>query len=248
MPLRNLRPDLNGVLVIDKPVGWTSTRVCSEVRRRTGRAKVGHAGTLDPLASGILVLCLGTATKSIESIMGTEKEYDAEIDLSARSPSDDMETEREPVGVDAPPTADAIQRMLTERFTGEIAQTPPTFSAIQVGGRRAYHAARAGTPFDLKSRTVTVHEVRMLSYAWPVVAIHIRCGKGVYIRSIARDLGIALQTGGMLVGLRRTRVGPFGLEGAVRADALPARIEADLLRAPHAPPPATGGGSGMGTL
>ncbi len=230
MALRNLRPDLNGVIVIDKPLGWTSTRVCSEIRRRTGRAKVGHAGTLDPLASGVLVVCLGTATKAIASIMDGVKEYDAEIDLSARSDSDDLETEAHPVEVVTPPTEPDIERVLVERFTGTIEQTPPTFSAIQVGGKRAYHAARAGTPFVMVSRPVRIDAISVTRYAWPVATIHIRCGKGVYVRSIARDLGPALGTGGMLIGLRRTRVGPFTLSDAVRVDDLPTRIEADSVR------------------
>ena len=229
MALRNLRPDLNGVLVIDKPLRWTSTSVCSEVRRRTGRAKVGHAGTLDPLASGVLVLCLGRATKAIEGIMGGEKEYLADIDFSATSPSDDLETPRDPVEVVTPPTAAMVAAMLTERFTGTIQQTPPTYSAIQVDGKRAYHAARAGTPFDLPPRSVVVHEMRLESYDWPSARVFIRCGKGFYVRSLARELGAALGVGGMLTGLRRLRVGPYTLDGAIRADLLPDHIESDLL-------------------
>jgi tRNA pseudouridine55 synthase len=214
MPLRNLRPDLNGVIVVDKPIGWTSTRICSEIRRRTGRAKVGHAGTLDPLASGVLVVCLGTATKSIARFMDGQKEYLAEIDLSATSISDDLESPRQPVEVAAPPTHAEVAAALAAHFVGTIRQTPPTFSAIQQGGKRAYHAARAGTPFEMQSREVTIHEARLESYAWPIARIWIRCGKGVYIRSIARDLGRALGVGGMLTALQRTRVGWQGIIGS----------------------------------
>jgi tRNA pseudouridine55 synthase len=229
MPLRNLRPDLNGVLVVDKPIGWTSTRICSEIRRRTGRAKVGHAGTLDPLASGVLVVCLGTATKSIARFMDGQKEYLAEIDLSATSISDDLESPRQPVEVGAPPTHAEVAAALAAHFVGTIRQTPPTFSAIQQGGKRAYHAARAGTPFEMQSREVTIHEARIDHYAWPIARLWIRCGKGVYIRSIARDLGRALGVGGMLTALQRTRVGPFTIDRAIHAESLPARIEADLI-------------------
>jgi len=232
MPLRNLRPDLNGVIVVDKPIGWTSTEVCSLIRRRTGRAKVGHGGTLDPLASGVLVICLGRATKTIPAIMDGEKEYDAAIDLSAWSASDDMETPPTHVDVPTPPTIEQIQSELATRFVGEIEQTPPTYSAIQVDGKRAYDAARRGAPMTLKPRRVVVHETRITSYAWPVVQVYIRCGKGVYIRSIARDLGRALGVGGMLVGLRRTRVGRFTVENAVRAEDLPDQIGAESLLPP----------------
>lgn len=229
MGLRNLRPDLNGTIVIDKPVGWTSTDVCSLIRRRTGKAKVGHGGTLDPLASGVLVVCLGRATKTIPVIMDGEKEYDAAFDLSAWSPSDDRETEPQRIEIATPPTRAEIENLLASRFIGEIEQTPPTYSAIQVGGKRAYDAARRGAPMELKSRIVTIHQITVISYDWPILRLHIRCGKGVYIRSIARDLGRDLTGGGMLIALRRTRVGRFSLADAIPAAELPERIEADSL-------------------
>lgn len=213
MAIRNKRPDLNGILVIDKPLGWTSARACHHVRRVTGGAKVGHAGTLDPLATGVLVLCLGRATKRISQIMGTEKRYEAMIDLSKTSPSDDLETEPEPVPVDRPPARGEVERALAP-FHGTIRQRPPAYSAIQVRGERAYHAARAGRAMELEEREVVVHEIKLLSYEWPLLKLEIRCGKGTYIRSLARDIGEALGTGGVLTGLVRTAVGPFSLQAA----------------------------------
>jgi len=231
---RNRRPDLNGLLVIDKPLRMTSADVCRVVRRRTGGAKVGHAGTLDPLASGVLVVCLGRATRAIDRIMGAAKTYDATIDLSAFSTTDDLEGETTPVHVDEPPTLECINEILAERFTGEIMQTPPAFSAVKVGGRRAYAMARAGKTPEIRPRPVVIHDVTARAYEWPMLRLSITCGKGTYIRSIARDLGHALKTGGMLTALVRTAVGDYTLEHAVALDDLPEPMEpTDLLPIPN---------------
>lgn len=227
---KNHRPDLNGVFAIDKPYGMMSARVVAIVRKRTGGAKVGHAGTLDPLATGVLVLCLGKATKQIELLMGEEKEYVAEVDLSVVSPSDDLETEPTPVEIARVPTLDEL-RAACAQFVGEIDQRPPTYSAVHIGGKRAYDLARAGKMDERPSaKRVRVDSIKIVTYEWPLVTLDIQTGKGVYIRSLARDLGEALGCGGMLRNLRRTRVGQFRVEDAMTMDAMPARVEAEQLR------------------
>ncbi|MFG0274811.1 MAG: tRNA pseudouridine(55) synthase TruB [Phycisphaerales bacterium] len=236
MPRRpkNHRPDLNALLVVDKPVGPTSMDVCRVVRRLTGGAKVGHAGTLDPLASGVLILCLGSATKSIDALMATEKRYRAAVDLAAFSATDDLEGAREPVAVETPPTLEEIERAC-RAFEGVIQQRPPTHSAVHVDGQRAYRLARdaareGGVVERPPARPVTIHAVRVVAYAWPALELDIRCGKGTYIRSLARDLGEALGTGGMLTALRRTAVGEYTADEATPLDRLPDRIEPHDLR------------------
>lgn len=218
----------SGVLVIDKKLGLSSMSVVNVVRRRAGRAKTGHAGTLDPLATGVLVLAIGKATKAIPQLMETEKQYETTIDLSGRSPSHDLESEIEPVAVDSPPARADIEAAL-EPFRGPFLQRPPRFSAIQVGGRRAYKDARAGRDVELEPRPVLMHELRILSYDWPLVTLRLRCGKGLYVRSLARDLGRALETGGYCATIRRTAVGPFTLEMATPLDDVPDPLESRHL-------------------
>lgn len=226
---KNHRPDLNGVLAIDKPYGMMSARAVAIVRKRTGGAKVGHAGTLDPLATGVLVLCLGKATKMIESLMGEEKEYLAEVDLSVISPSEDLETEPTPVEIARVPTLDEL-RAACARFVGEIDQRPPTYSAVHVDGKRAYDLARAGKIEERPAaKRVRVDSIEIVKYEWPLATLDVQTGKGVYIRSLARDLGESLGCGGMLRDLRRTRVGKFRVEDAMTMDAMPQRIEAQHL-------------------
>ncbi len=226
----NHRPDLNGLLILDKPLTATSARCCGIMRKRSSGGKVGHAGTLDPLATGVLVLCLGKATKLSERVMGTGKAYRAAVDLSARSASDDLETEPEPVDV-APhdrPTRQGIESLLEREFTGVIQQAPPTFSAVHIDGKRAYTLARAGKAPEMERRPVRIDAVTVAEYRWPLLELDIACGKGTYIRSLARDIGLALRTGGMLTALRRTRVGPFTAEQAFTMNAVP-RLEAEHL-------------------
>jgi len=218
-----------GILVIDKPAGRSSMAVVAEVRRRAGGVRTGHAGTLDPLATGVLVLGLGAATKQIDVFMGTDKAYRTRIDLSAFTTTDDREGEREQVEVSEPPEQAAIEAAL-EPFRGTIQQAPPAYSAIKVGGKRAYRLARGGAPPEIPPRTVIVHSLRLMSYDWPIVELSLRCGKGFYVRSLARDLGRALGTGGHCVEIRRTAVGPFTLADAITLDALPAPLtQAALL-------------------
>ena len=221
--------DFSGILVLDKPLGLTSMTAVAAVRRRAGGVRTGHAGTLDPLATGVLVLALGRATRSIERLMATEKRYRTEIDLTAFTTTDDREGERTEVAVAAPPDEAAVRAALA-RFMGTIQQRPPAFSAMKVGGRRAYAAARKGTPMELAPRPVRVDAIEPVAYRWPLVTLDIRCGKGFYVRSLARDLGVALGTGGHCASIRRTAVGPFTLDEARPLDALPQRLATgDLL-------------------
>lgn len=223
-PPRNKRPDLNGMLVIDKPLGMSSAYVCTVIRGKSGGAKVGHTGTLDPLATGVLVLCLGRATRLVERIMGTPKRYETEIDLSAFSTTEDLEGELTPVDVAPPdrPTAERIRQVLAEQFTGVIDQAPPAFSAMKIGGRPAYKLARTGDlPEGLEPRPVRIDAIEILNYEWPKLTLDIRCGRGTYIRSLARDIGAALGTGGHLTALRRTAVGQFTEKLAQQLETIP---------------------------
>ncbi|MEM9108469.1 MAG: tRNA pseudouridine(55) synthase TruB [Planctomycetota bacterium] len=235
------QPDtkLCGLLVIDKPLGWSSMTVCREVRGAAGgrvkgpnKLKVGHAGTLDPLATGVLVVCVGKATRRVDQIMGQGKVYEATIDLSAFTASDDAETPREEVQVDHPPTVEQIDAALTQQ-TGLIEQVPPNFSAVHVDGQRAYKAARQGESLDLKPRQVRIDAIERLAYDWPVLQLRIACGKGTYIRSIARDLGQLLYTGGHLTALRRTAVGGYTVDQAFPVESLADGLtQQDLLPVP----------------
>lgn len=218
-----------GVLVIDKPIGPTSMQIVADVRRRAGGARTGHAGTLDPLATGVLVLAIGRATRSIEQLMATRKGYETVIDLTAFTTTDDSAGERTEVALDVPPAGPAVLAAL-DAFRGRILQRPPSFSAVKVGGRRAYALARRGAAAELAPREVTVRRLDLTSYEWPLVALRIESGKGFYVRSLARDLGVALGTGGCCRSIRRTFVGPFTLSEARRPEHLPARIgEADVI-------------------
>lgn len=219
-----------GVIVIDKPEVASSAGMCRMVKGRLRAAgapksvKVGHGGTLDPMATGVVVILVGKATKLCDVVMAGEKRYLAGVDLSAFTASDDRETEREPVEVAKPPTLDAV-RAGVEGFVGAIDQKPPAHSAIWIDGKRSYKLARKGQAVEMEARRVDVHAIRVLAYEWPMVTLDIRCGKGVYIRSIARDLGLALGTGGTLAWLRRTQVGRWTIKDAVSPEGLPKRID-----------------------
>jgi len=232
-------PTPAGLMVIDKPLGPTSMQVCARIRaklRNAGapkRIKVGHAGTLDPLATGVLVVLIGKATKAVNSIMATDKRYLAGVDLSAFTSTDDREGERREIDTPSPPSRETIINAL-EAFTGEIMQRPPAFSAMKIGGRRAYALARkAETESEmpkLEPRPILIHSIELTGYDWPIATLDIRCGKGTYIRSIARDLGEALNTGGHLASLRRTAVGQFTIEHATPLDDLPDQLTQDDLQ------------------
>jgi len=208
-----------GLVVVDKAPGMTSHDVVARVRRLAGTRKVGHAGTLDPMATGVLVLGVDRATRLLGHLMLTEKTYDATVRLGVSTTTDDAEGE-----VVATSTVDGVgpESVRTElaRFVGDIEQVPTAVSAIKVDGKRAYARVRDGEQVELKPRPVTVHELVVHEVALPDVRISVRCSSGTYIRAIARDLGAALGVGGHLTALRRTAVGPFDLSVARTLDQL----------------------------
>lgn len=228
-------PPLHGILVIDKPLGLGSTRVVARVRRAAQGNRTGHAGTLDPLATGVLICCIGSATRSVEGLMGGTKIYDAEVDCSAFSVTDDAEGPLIPVDVAIPPEEPAVRNALAG-LTGTIMQTPPAFSAIKLSGRPAYALARQGQEVAIAPRPVRIDAIDLLGYDWPIARIRVTCGRGTYIRALARQLGTAMGTGGHLRALRRLAVGPYTLAQARQLDALPEVLTAaDLLAVPLPP-------------
>ena len=233
------RSQLCGIIIIDKPLRKSSMQAVAAVRHRTGdskitRCKVGHAGTLDPLATGVLVMAVGKATKSIDRFMNTKKRYLTTIDLSAFTTTDDLEGEREEIEVANPPSLTSIEKAL-EQFLGSVMQRPPAFSAMKIDGRRAYKLARQGEDVDIPARPITIDSIDIRDYDWPLLTIDVHCGKGTYIRSLARDIGKALGTGGHCNLLRRTAVGPFNEAMSIAIDDLPERLsQDDLLPLDHA--------------
>jgi len=202
-----------GLVIVDKAAGMTSHDVVARVRRLAGTRKVGHAGTLDPMATGVLVLGVNRATRLLGHLMLTEKAYDATILLGTSTTTDDAEGEITATVATAGLTDEAIRDALTA-FVGEIDQVPTAVSAIKVDGKRAYQRVRDGEEVELKARRVTVRELTVTDIRGPEVDISVRCSSGTYIRAIARDLGTALQVGGHLTALRRTAVGRFDLTQA----------------------------------
>lgn len=212
------------VLLIDKPLHWTSFQVVSKLRWAIRKhydikkIKVGHAGTLDPLASGLLVICTGKMTKQIDTFQGQEKEYTGTIVLGSTTPSFDLETEIN----ETFPTEHITESLIhetTKQFTGNIEQYPPVFSAIKKDGKRLYEFARAGKDVEIKSRTVTISEFEITAIRNLEIEFRVVCSKGTYIRSLANDFGRALNSGGHLSALRRTRIGDFNVESAMTIDA-----------------------------
>lgn len=200
------------IFPIYKTKGPTSFDVVEKIRKITGVQKVGHAGTLDPLAEGVLVVGVGReSTRELDKIVAQEKEYKVVIQLGQTSTTDDDEGEKKTMEVDVPPMTRQVMTVV-KKFIGEIDQTPPIFSAVKVGGERAYDAARRGEPFDLEPRKVFIKEIQVLRYEYPLLGLKVVTDKGVYIRSLARDIGEKLKTGGFVLELKRTRVGEFTLE------------------------------------
>ncbi len=208
------------VLPFDKPYGWTSFDLVNLVRKKfcqyTGlkKLKVGHAGTLDPLATGLLILCTGRATKRIESIQAMVKEYEAEITLGATTPSFDLETD-----IDHTYTIEHINHSLLEEkiqlFKGKIKQIPPVYSAKKIEGTRAYEFARVGVVKNMRAVDIEIYDIEIVYYKMPVLKLKITCSRGTYIRSLARDLGAELNSGGHLSGLRRTAIGDYNIKEAM---------------------------------
>jgi tRNA pseudouridine55 synthase len=223
--LLSLRPEnmydfISGeVLAFDKPYKWTSFDLVGKVRNFLSRElklkklKVGHTGTLDPLATGLIVICTGKATKQIETLQAQEKEYIATVHFGATTPSFDKETE-----INQQFPADHITRTLLEesliKFSGEIDQVPPAFSAVKIDGKRAYLHARKGIQPELKPKTVFIKEIELLNFEMPEATLRIVCSKGTYIRALARDIGEELHSGAYLTALRRIRIGVFNVEKA----------------------------------
>lgn len=218
------------VLAIYKPYTWTSFQIVNKVRyhlsRKFGvkRFKVGHAGTLDPLATGVLLVCTGKATKRIEELQSHTKEYVADIMLGATTPSFDME---HPVNATYPVEhiTEGLVREALQQFIGNIAQRPPLFSACKVDGKRAYDLARKGSDMELAPKQVQIDEIELLECNLPQIKIRVVCGKGTYIRSLARDIGEALDSGAYLTGLTRTRVGEHGVENCINPEEFPEWLE-----------------------
>lgn len=218
------------ILYIDKPLGWTSFDTVKRIRGALTRRmhikkiKVGHAGTLDPLASGVMIICTGRATKQIDTLQAGVKEYIATLALGATTPSFDLETE-----IDATYPTDHISHELVldtlSGFLGHIEQIPPAFSACKINGKRAYEMARKGHAVDLKPKTLVIDRIDLLDFSPTQLTIRVVCSKGTYIRALARDIGSALGTGAHLTALRRTRVGDIGLDQCLTVDQV-----AELIR------------------
>lgn len=225
---------LTGILVVDKPIGPTSHDVVALVRRLSGVRRVGHGGTLDPFARGVLPIFIGAATRVVEYHLGDAKSYRATVVFGARSTTDDLEGELTP-SEGAPPDRAAVGAALGD-FRGVVRQRPPAFSAVKVAGRRAYRAARAGEPIELPERTVTIERLELVEWdasdpGRPAAVVEVDCSAGTYVRSLARDLGERLGTGAYLGTLVRTASGSFRLTDALDLDTVRSRAAAGQLQA-----------------
>ena len=222
------------VLYVKKPLHWTSFNLVSKLRWKLQKSlkvkklKVGHAGTLDPLATGVMIICTGKATKLIESFQYQTKEYVATLELGATTPSFDLE-----LPVDAVFEVQHINRELVDKvisgFVGEIWQTPPMYSAVKVDGKRAYDYARDGQDIELKSKLLVIDEIEVLDFSLPILKIRVVCSKGTYIRALARDIGLALGSGAHLTALERTRIGDVKLEDCKEIEDMLLFVEEDIL-------------------
>ena len=210
--------DTGGILVVDKPLGVTSHDVVAYVRRRFRIKKVGHAGTLDPGATGVLVLLLGKATKLSGTFLNQDKEYEAVLRLGTRTDSGDLDGKVISMG-EVSATADEITSVI-KSFQGEIEQIPPMFSAKKIDGKKLYKFARKGIEIEREPRKVTIKEIQITNIAVPEIAFRVVCTKGTYIRKLAEDIGEKIGCGAVLAGLRRTRSGDIGLTSAVTVDEL----------------------------
>ena len=205
----------SGIINLDKPPAMSSAADVNRVKRLLPRGtRIGHAGTLDPFATGVLLLLVGTATKSSQALMNEPKTYEATVKLGATTPTDDPESDERPTANPPAPTIEQIHSAVAG-LVGQLRQVPPAYSAKKLAGRRAYKLARRGAQVNLEPQTVRIDAIEILAWQWPLLRLRIDCGRGTYIRAIARDLGQILQTGGYLVELRRTRIGPFSVDGSI---------------------------------
>ena len=222
------------VLYVAKPLTWTSFNLVSKIRwklqkiLKMKKLKVGHAGTLDPLATGVMIICTGKSTKLIESFQYQTKEYIATLELGATTPSFDLE-----LPVDGTYPTEHITRQLVDevipRFLGEIWQVPPAYSAVKVDGKRAYDYARDGQEVELKPKLLVIDEIEVLDFTLPMLKIRVVCSKGTYIRALARDIGLALGSGAHLIALERTRIGEVRLEDCWQIDDLVEFLDKEVL-------------------
>jgi tRNA pseudouridine55 synthase len=218
-------PEEGEVLLVDKPAGWTSFDVVHRLRVAYGGVKMGHAGTLDPLATGLLILCTGRKRKEIDRFMGLETEYAAQMRLGIRTPSYDTETEVTSEA-DVSGLTEAQVREVLQGLVGTQQQIPPMWSAVKIGGQRLYTLARKGIEVDRPPREVQVHSIRTDRIAIPDVAFTVVCSKGTYIRTLIHDMGEKLGCGATMTGLRRTRIGPYNIEDALSVPQLVERAQA----------------------
>ncbi len=219
------------ILVLNKPLDWTSFDLVQKVRNtlcrlmKIKKLKIGHAGTLDPKATGVMILCSGKSTKQIDEIQADEKEYIALLKVGATTPSFDLETEENGHFQTSHITREMVENVLP-LFLGSIEQVPPAYSAIKVDGKRAYKFARKGKEIELKSKMLVIKEIELLKYEMPEIQLRIVCSKGTYIRALARDIGKALNSGAYLIGLQRTRIGKYSIDQSLELTEL-----ADMLSA-----------------
>ncbi len=205
-----------GIYNIYKPKGPSSYDIIRQIKRDAVDKKIGHGGTLDPLASGVLVVAIGReSTKQLDSVVKDEKEYKATIKLGQTSTTQDEEGNKTEIRVDHHPTLEEIKNVLIS-FIGKIKQTPPIYSAMKVNGKRAYQLARKGETPEIKEREITIYKIDLINYSWPILEIRVSCSSGTYIRTLANDIGSKLKTGGYLADLIRTKVGNFNIKDSVK--------------------------------
>lgn len=224
---------MDGILNLDKPPGLTSARAVGRVKLLLpARFRAGHAGTLDPFATGVLLVLVGTATRNFEALMGEPKTYEAVLRFGATTPTDDPDSAPTPIPGASPPSLWAVEQAVAS-FVGLVRQRPPAFSALKIGGRRAYDLARRGKPVELAEREVRIDRIELLEYAWPTASLRVQCGKGTYIRALARDLGVKLGVGAYLTALRRTAIGAYSAADSVTLERLEMEgVTGHLLRPP----------------
>ncbi|MBO4722240.1 MAG: tRNA pseudouridine(55) synthase TruB [Muribaculaceae bacterium] len=236
-----LNPIEGEIFYIDKPLKWTSFEVVKKVRARLRKRldvkslRVGHAGTLDPLATGVLTVCTGRATKRIEELQAGVKEYVAHLRLGETTPSFDLETQVDATYPWQYITRELIEKTLQEQFTGTIEQVPPAFSACKIDGKPAYKLARKGKEVEIRAKTLVIDEIELLECGLPqepTMAIRVVCSKGTYIRALARDIGVALGSGAHLTALRRTRIGDISVEDCESVENLIERLETEEMVSP----------------